>query len=83
MIQLYPILRLRIKTMKILSKLSSFLLSCIPFGENFVEAVGLLSSDCKILNISREELFNEFTYFRTYLLETESEWFSSTALAKK
>ena len=41
MIQLYPILRLRIKTMRILWKLSSFLLSCIPFGENFDEAVDL------------------------------------------
>jgi len=41
MIQLYPILRLRIKTVKILSELSSFLLSCIPLGENFDEAVDI------------------------------------------
>jgi hypothetical protein len=83
MIQLYPILRLRIKTLRILSELSSFLLSCIPLGKNFDEVVGLLSSECQILNISCEGLFNEFTHFRTYLLEAESKWFSSTALAKK
>jgi len=35
MIQLYPILRLRIKTLRILSELSSFLLSCIPLGKKF------------------------------------------------
>jgi hypothetical protein len=52
-------------------------------GENFDEAFDLLSSECEILNISCEGLFNEFAYFRTYLLETESKWFSSTALAKK
>jgi hypothetical protein len=42
-------------------------------GENFDEAVDVLSSVCQILNISREGLFNEFTCFRTFLLETESE----------
>lgn len=58
-------------------------MSCIPLGENFDEAIDLLLSECHILNISRVGIFNEFTYFRIYLLETESEWFNSTALAKK
>ena len=63
--------------------MSSFLLSCVPLGENFDEAIGLFSSECQILNISCIGLFSNFTYFRTYLLETDSEWFNSTALAEK
>jgi hypothetical protein len=62
MIQLNPILKLRIKTMRILSELSSFLLSCISLGKNFDEVIGLLSPECQILNICREGLFNEFTH---------------------
>lgn len=66
-----------------LSNLSFFLLNQIPLRENFDMAIDLLSSECQILNINCDELFDEFTYLRTYLSGRDNEWFNSTALAKK
>ena len=65
------------------SNLSFFLLNVVPSREKFDIAIDLLSSECQVLTINRDELFDEFTYWRTYLSKKESEWFNSTAVTKK
>ena len=54
-------------------------MNAVPSREKFDTAIDLLSSECQVLTINRDELFDEFTYLRTYLSKKESEWFNSTA----
>ena len=67
---------------KDVSNVRFFLLNAVPSREKFDTAINLLSSECPVLTINRDELFDEFTYLRTYSLK-KSEWFNSTAVTKK
>ena len=49
------------------SNLSFFLLNAVLSRENCYTAIDLLPSECQVLTINRDELFDEFTYLQTYL----------------
>lgn len=64
------------------SQFSCLLLKKIPSRREVDEAVQKLCTDCSILNLNPDDMFDEYTCIRTFLEEQEETFFTESAVQK-